>query len=388
VWSLLSELAHLSRLTSLTADVLRDRSGLRQLARSAPGLSGLLALSLTVRKRAGNAGANSPALAAADLLFLSQLSALRALTIYGASVRPTALPSLHFLTHLDIPKMSMNRDILSKLPAGLQDASFGDWSGGGDGGGGGGGAGGGDGPPAPPPCASITCLACSSTPNNLKSLISAFPSVVSACLLIFHEDVFYPPSKPTAGWWLRSLDLERHSSAAHLSPATLMRLLGDMSGLMELRVSTDGGCVDLGALLAAAPQLLRLALETGALTSVDLATSPALPRLPRLKWLYSAAGLSVRGLLALGRAAPGLTRLRLGNEEAVERALAARLDALTVAQSDFPHRPWPPALAPPPPLPTATEEEFRGLFTMRECGPLLPALRRALRQGVVAPPLG
>ena len=353
MWSLLSELGHLSRLTSLTADVLRDRSGLRQLASSAPGLSALRSLSLTVNTLAVDAGAGLPVLAAADLLFLSQLSALRELSIVGAVVRPVALPPLLFLTCLQVYSTRFTPIIASKLPAGVSYLGFDTWSGGG------GGGGGADGPPAPAPCASVSRLSCTAVDADLQGLMAAFPSVISAHLL------FYPPRKPpAAGWWLRSLNLERHTSASQLSPASLLRLLGDMSGLMELRVSTDGGCVDLGALLAAAPQLLRLSLETGALTSVDLTTSPALPRLPHLKWLrlqcpHPAATLTERGLLALGRAAPGLTRLQLSDDGSVERALAAQLDALSSAHPGAPLSPeLLAARAVRLPLLAASEEEF------------------------------
>jgi hypothetical protein len=436
VWSLLSELAHLSRLTSLTADVLRDRSGLRQLARSAPGLSGLLALSLTMHALAGDTGADSTALAAADLLFLTQLSALRELSLAGAYVPLAALPSLPFMTRLDLPETHLTPAIASTLPDGLTDVSFGIWSavdadaaggsssdeeesGSDDEGGGGGGGGDGDGdgaaggggdaaggvagdggdaggnngpaggpggaaaPPAPGPCASITRLACTSLIDDFRALMAAFPSVACARLQIFDAGVFHPSPSRDAGWRLRSLDLDARTVTG-ASALELLPLLGGPGGLRELR-AIDGGCADLGALLAAAPQLRRLRLDASFLKDAAL---EACPDHASLRWLrlhssHSAAGLTVRGLLALGRAAPGLTRLQL--DEDLESALASRLEALTIDQSIFRHPSRrPPVLAPPPLLPAATEEACDGLFTVRDDGPLLPALRLALRQGVVA----
>jgi len=433
VWSLLSELGHLSRLTSLTADVLRDRSGLRQLASSAPGLSGLRSLSLTVRGLAGDAAAEAPTFVAADLLFLSRLTALSDLSIADAVVLPAALPPLLFLTRLDISSTRLTPAIASTLPAGLLDLSFGLWSGtddvvvvvedsssdeesgsdddevvfeedGGGGAGGGGaaadpgagggdvgpaggagggnvgpaggaGGGGGDAPPAPAPCASVTRLSCTSVPEDLRALMTALPSVTCARLKVVNAGIFHPPPSRAAGWRLRSLEIDAFPAARASVGAELVRLLGDPGGLRELRV-IDGGGVDLAALLAAAPQLRRLCLEADFVkaTTLEACTAPLPLQWLRLRCSQWAAGLSVRGLLALGRAAPGLTRLQLSDGYPDDEfEMAGGLEDL------------PPQSPQSPPLPAGAEEACDGLFTVREGGPLLPALRHALLRGAVAP---
>jgi hypothetical protein len=187
-------------------------------------------------------------------------------------------------------------------------------------------------------------------PSDIASVAAAFPGLKLAVLQILNDDAYDEEelrfaAVPPAPWRnlriLRVYDLdlhERHIAAGAFS--TLLSLLRGAGELTDLslepdpRVDVDAGYVespwtdaDVAALLAHAPAALESLTVSpiAALTDATVAGCPHRPALKTLKlgwlpavygsiWLYQLLyrpELTPAGLLALGRALPGLQSLKV-----------------------------------------------------------------------------
>jgi len=351
VWSPLLQLSRMECLQELSVRL--DGSGLPYLARSAANLSGLQTLGLCFDS--GLLLSNDAF--AAGLSFIGGLVGLSCLWLRDSpSMAPPAwLSSLTALTHIEanLRLSPGNVAALAALPA-LQQLQGVTWT-----------AGGGGALPAARFPSIAVLVRCSVHHSELPSLAAAFPGLRQVTELTIFDDGDddeepHPAAVPAAPAAWRSLQTlttrglklqERHMAAVF---NWLLRLLRGASELTSL----DLGCwtwdvdndeefaptafsdADVAALLANAPATLTSlkACSVAALTAAAFAGCPPRPALKTmfLRWM-APPRLNTAGLLALGRALPGLERLclrpiveddGLDGEQQRKRAWIEQLDAL------------------------------------------------------------
>jgi hypothetical protein len=360
-WAPLLKLGRMARLRSLLVsfpDNMHDGTGLQYLARSVDGLSGLQSLEIDFV-----GPFKSESSLAARLPFIGCLGGLSKLTLRGApSMAPPAwLSSLTALTRICATlKLSPgNVAVLAALPA-LRELQGVTWT-----------AGSGGALPAVC-CPSVTRLVgCTVRHSGLPSLAAAFPTLSTANIRISGGDDGEAPhpaaTAPAPAAWhsLESLLIyglntlqERHMAAASRSLLSLLRGAGGLTTLV-LNTDDDGADLtawrdaDVAALLARAPlSLERLTLyPVAALTDAAFAGCPYRPALKLLELYWTEPPQTMPGgLLALGRALPGLQVLDLGayileegengdgGEEQRMRAWIEQLDALGGGGGGLPQR--------------------------------------------------
>ena len=198
------------------------------------------------------------------------------------------------------------------------------------------------------PVAGVTRLTCETSWKEREMLLAAFPGLIEADLQMFALGPAAVPA-PTVplGEHLRRLTVRVRLPLAGAIPNSavhgrvleqLRQLLLGLPALRQLNVPAHGtiGCAELPPLLHASPALEELALS-GDLSTLDASAFDGCPRYPSLRALsldddgggseepkkpppqQALAGLTSAGLLALGRAFPGLARLSLGPGIPAER---------------------------------------------------------------------
>jgi hypothetical protein len=318
----------------LHVGILGSGDGLPQLAHAAHSLApSLRSLSL----RGGHAAA-----ASGSLNFLGALTRLERLELHGLpsslEQAPAWLAKLARLTFLDVSCLCLSASRVAEALAPLnrlRELRFLNWKEG-------------DAPlRSLPACGSVTSLRCIFEPAGAASLAAAFLSVDHAHMMM-GDSPAPPPPAPSAPRWsaLRSCNLVNQARASVILRAlqALGALGGSLQRLTLMHWQGPGvqpvrtGDAELIAILAAAPALEALKLETDAITDTALALYPRLASLKSLllcgfdhdTFSLLSPRFSAAGLLALGAAFPALQMLRLGSEE-TERACVRQLDALGIS---------------------------------------------------------
>ena len=188
--------------------------------------------------------------------------------------------------------------------------------------------------------AGVTRLKCRTSWCDLYALLSTFPDLAEADFGLSGRHPSAPAVPAHLGRKLRRLTARVYLPLSGSSGCDELRLL--LTGLPALRqlhvASGSIGGAQLPPLLHAAPALEELTLsgDLAGLSDDALASCPAFPSLRALALIDDGgrggaldkrpavplAGLSSSGLLALGRAFPGLTRLSLGEGVLPERRRA------------------------------------------------------------------
>ena len=348
-WAPLLKLGRMVRLRSLSVSFpgcMHAGAGLQYLARSVAGLSDLQSLAIEF-----NGSFQSESSLAASLSFIGRLVGLSSLTLGDApSMAPPAwLSSLTALSHIhaNLQLSPVNVAVLAALPA-LRRLEGVTWT-----------AGGGGALPAAC-CPGVLVLDNVRVHHSgLPSLAAAFPGLRGATITEVvdgddDEDGEAPHPAATApapaAWHsLQTLAIsgfntlqERHMAAALDSLLSLLRGAGELTTL-ELKTDDDGedftawGDADVAALLARAPlSLERLTLyPAAALTDAAVAGCPYRPALKALHLLWTEPPeLTPAGLLALGRALPGLVSLYFIADQDGPRACDEETESAWVQQLD------------------------------------------------------
>ena len=351
-WAPLLQLSRMARLRSLSVGFLPDGAGLQYLARSVDGLSGLQSLHISFDEPPTPDGAFL-----AGLSFIGRLVGLSCLKlcIVQTMAPPPWLSSLTALSSLQANLRVRPSDIatLAALPALRELIDFACD------------AGGGGALPAAC-CPSVAVLQhCRIEHTGLAALAAAFPMLTTAGIRIFggdDEEAPHPAAMPAALAPWRSLQTlqiegfelldERHIRSAFNALLALLRGASELTTLELTSVEMDEEFddddiyprtgwrdADVAALLAHAPATLE-SLKLCPVASLTDAAFAGCPPLPALKTLHlhwmAPLRLTPGGLLALGRAMPGLERLCLSAEPFAqgiggdEQSMAwiAQLDAL------------------------------------------------------------
>jgi hypothetical protein len=318
----------------------------------APSLT-LLQIS-RVRIRPDAQGAAAVPFLPGDLDFLGALTRLERLELHGlprdSAPAPAWLAQLTELTFLDAGHFHFSASRMAETLAplrGLRALRIGHWS-----------AEERDAPRALPACG-VTKLSCgcscgchlSLRPDLAASLAAAFPCVQQAEVVILRVVPAPPPPLPGVPRWS---DLRRLAIFSYVDAPVIIRVLqalGALGGSLRCLMvqhwrqqpgeqPARAGDAELLAILASAPGLEELSLDTEAITDGAFALCP---RLASLKCLLLCGynhdtrsllspRFSAAGLLALGAAFPALEKLMLGRDE-TERAWARQLDALGAGTS-------------------------------------------------------
>jgi len=335
VWAVLALLRHLP-LESLACSVY-DGEGLSLLAHSAPSLAPSLR-SLTMLNRGWAGGA--AVLPSSDLDFLGTLTGLTEL-VTTWPVAPASLSRLVALRRLHLHFGNLSPALVADRLAplrGLLELKFARW----------------ETPPtnaplhALPACGSVTQLQCSLWHTGAASLAAAFPGVLEAKLSLLSEESapVAPPPQPGAPRWssVRSVAIRQYRHAP--SCLQMLQALGALGGALRSLSITEythrtvdwrPELPELLAILAAAPSLERLSLDTAVAMSAALSRPRLHACLKRLSLSShhdyngtSHGALTTAGLLDLGAAFPALEELRLIDEWEEDR-LGRQLDALGAA---------------------------------------------------------
>jgi len=198
------------------------------------------------------------------------------------------------------------------------------------------------------PVAGVTRLTCETNWAERDALLAAFPGLLEAELHIFALGPAAAPAPAVPlGEHLRRLTARIHLPLAGAPGIgafrgrvleNLRQLLLGLPTLRQLHIHAEGSIAgaELPPLLRASPALEELTLS-GDLSSLDASAFAGCPRYPSLRALsldddgggseepkkpppqQALAGLTSAGLLALGRAFPGLARLSLGPGIPAER---------------------------------------------------------------------
>jgi len=198
------------------------------------------------------------------------------------------------------------------------------------------------------PVAGVTRLTCETNWAERDTLLAAFPGLLEAELHIFALGPAAAPAPAVPlGEHLRRLTARIHLPLAGAPGIgafrgrvleNLRQLLLGLPTLRQLHIHAEGSIAgaELPPLLRASPALEELTLS-GDLSSLDASAFAGCPRYPSLRALsldddgggseepkkpppqQALAGLTSAGLLALGRAFPGLARLSLGPGIPAER---------------------------------------------------------------------
>ena len=338
VWAVLALLRHLP-LESLACSVY-DGEGLSLLAHSAPSLAPSLR-SLTICSVSGlrrSSGVAAAPLSSSDLDFLGALTGLKSLLLFW-TVAPASLSRLTALTRLHLHVCNLSPALVADRLAplrGLRQLIFARW----------------ETPPttlhALPACGSVTQLQCSLWHTGAATLAAAFPGVLEAKLSLLSEESapVAPPPQPGAPRWssVRSVAIRQYRHAP--SCLQMLQALGALGGALRSLSITEythrtvdwrPELPELLAILAAAPSLERLSLDTAVAMSAALSRPRLHACLKRLSLSShhdyngtSHGALTTAGLLDLGAAFPALEELRLIDEWEEDR-LGRQLDALGAA---------------------------------------------------------
>jgi len=200
------------------------------------------------------------------------------------------------------------------------------------------------------PVAGVTRLTCETNWAERDALLAAFPGLLEAELHIFALGPAAAPAPAVPlGEHLRRLTARIHLPLAGAPGIgafrgrvleNLRQLLLGLPTLRQLHIHAEGSIAgaELPPLLRASPALEELTLS-GDLSTLDASAFAVCPRYPSLRALsldddggrcgeskkppeQALAGLTPAGLLALGRAFPGLARLSLGEGVSLERRRA------------------------------------------------------------------
>jgi|APGre2960657404_1045060.scaffolds.fasta_scaffold51761_1 hypothetical protein len=327
------------RLASLTVDLAPGAIGLAQLALAADALApSLTSLELDA---SGNRNSGLPALRMDNpsLAWLGSLRRLRSLTLElepwcGGQLSPPWLQTLTDLTRLEVGWACVTPQIAAAVLgplASLRELQFECWD-----------------------CdASAEALPGSASGvtrlrllgldwQALSALTRAFPAVRDAELRCLwdgdYPDGVHVDPLPQSGWRdIQRLDI-RGDTLQPLLPA--LRLLGALGGSLkrlEAHIFRPVDDADFLALLAASPALEELHLARADLSDAALEACTALPGLRQLSLGYRvdpgapwgpSLRLTVAGLLALGRAFPGLREEPCGLDIGSSSGWVEELDAL------------------------------------------------------------
>jgi hypothetical protein len=330
-----------------------DFSGLQFVARCADGLASLRSLSIHFRKPTHFSEADVDGLAT-----LSRLARLSSLRLPRAWRPPPAwLSCLTALSRIEAGQMLLspgNVSTLAALPS-LAELHGVSWKGAG-----------GVLPAMAACCPRVAVLRrCFVSHLCLASLAAAFPGLREATNIWVSDDgaaaaaPHFAAALPAPAPWrgLRTLQMSglndlRSSDDVASAFSTLLSLLRGASELTSLELASPGEgdedfaltpwrSADVAALLPLLPRTMEsLAFcPVAALTDAAFVSCPHLPALRslRLRWTVEPPQLTPRGLLALGRALPGLQSLRLSyclefDDEMAEQDYASKWGA--VAQLD------------------------------------------------------
>jgi len=324
----LATVRQLTRLQSLTAVVREDGEGLEQLAYAAGALAATLT-ALTVEVTGDYGGyyeeEEDELLEWADprLEFIGTLRGLRALVLrfepFESAPPPSWVPSLSgSLTRLELGGASLSpADVAALAPLRalrvFKALEWGEWAAG-------------DLPPQVPPACLPGVTRLDIGCCHLPSLIAAFPAVRDATLsLLYNPGPWQKPAPGAAARWggLRRLAMTVGAPGDVVGLLDFLGCGGADGSLRRLYATVEASAAvsnaDLAGLLRGLPLLQRLSLKAVKLTD---AACTQFPSHPALRWLRLGASaydesakppqLTVKSLLALGRALPGLARLAMG----------------------------------------------------------------------------